>query len=80
MSLEGKTEDQIRALEQQLLKEVELSGGVAGNVSLVRSLKWDEDLYWSVRDRLGNLNSGGEEVGASEGFRLTVLNPQAFQL
>src|SRR5206468_10570045 len=65
MSLEGKTEEEIKSLEGALLAEVENQGGAAGNVSLLRSLKWDDDLYWSVRDRL--VDAGQLELGRGRG-------------
>jgi hypothetical protein len=65
MSLEGKTDDQIKDLERQLLNEVEQRNGVAGNISLLRELKWDEDLYWSIRDRL--IDAGQLELGKGKG-------------
>ena len=52
MALQDKTEDEIRALEQQLLTQVLEFGGKAGNTRLMRTLGWPEEDYWAVRNRL----------------------------
>ena len=38
--------------EQRLLDATPVDGAAIGNVSLKRSLKWDDNKYWQVRDRL----------------------------
>jgi hypothetical protein len=65
MSLEGKSEEQIKSLADQLLAKLQEKGGVAGNVSLVRELSWDEDTYWPIRDRL--VDAGQLQLGRGKG-------------
>lgn len=57
MSLQGKSEDEIRALETALLAKVQELGGSAGNTALQRALTWEEEDYWPIRDRLVDLGS-----------------------
>ena len=72
MSLEGKTEDQIETLETELLDKIKTIGSPAGNVSLIRELGWDdENLYWSVRDRL--VDSGRLELGRGRGGSVKLV-------
>ena len=78
MSLEGKTEEEIKSLEGALLAEVENQGGAAGNVSLLRCLKWDDDLYWSVRDRL--VEAGQLELGRGRGGSVRGVFTDATQI
>lgn len=52
MALQDKTEEEIRALEQQLLAQVLAFGGKAGNTRLIRTLQLPEEDYWGVRNRL----------------------------
>lgn len=70
MSLEGLSETQIEELENQLLAIVRENGGTAGNVSLLRELGWDDDRYWSVRDRL--VDSGALIRGRGKGGSVRV--------
>jgi len=54
MSLEGKTAEEIQALEAELLARLETHpDGYCGNITLQRELNWDpEAIYWDIRDRL----------------------------
>lgn len=52
MSLQGKTEEEIRGLEEALIGAVRARGGAAGNISLQRELQWPDDVYWPIRDLL----------------------------
>jgi hypothetical protein len=65
MSLEGLSEEDIKALERELLTKLDAAGGAAGNISLMRELEWEEDTYWSVRDRL--VDAGQVELGKGKG-------------
>ena len=79
MSLEGKTEEEIKSLEGALLAEVENQGGAAGNVSLLRSLSGMTIcigvfvIDWS---KLVNSNSVEAEVAASAGFSQMIRRLQ----
>lgn len=77
MSLEGKTDDEIKELEAQLLARLDERSGTAGNITLIRLLRWaDDDLYWSVRDRL--VDAGVLELGRGRGgsvHRVLVQTP-----
>lgn len=67
MSLQGKTDDEIRAMQDALIQKVKDLGGSAGNNRLMRELAWDEDEYWIIRDRvvdLGNLRRYRARGGA----------------
>lgn len=57
MSLQGKSEEEIRALETILIEKVRELGGSAGNARLQHSLNWEEEDYWAIRDRLIDLGS-----------------------
>ncbi|MFC4790448.1 hypothetical protein ACFO6X_15840, partial [Giesbergeria sinuosa] len=57
MSLQGKTDDEIRAMHDALIQKVKDLGGSAGNNKLIRELGWDEDDYWIIRDRVVDLGS-----------------------
>lgn len=65
MSLGGRSDVEIQSLERQLLGKVDEFGASCGNVSLIRSLGWDDDLYWEVRDRL--LDAGDLILGRGRG-------------
>ena len=52
MSLEGKSADEIRTLEQTLIDRLTEHDGYSGNISLRRELGWADDIYWSIRNRL----------------------------
>lgn len=57
MSLQGKTDDEIRAMQDALVAKVQELGGSAGNTRLIRELGWPEDEYWPIRDRVVDLGS-----------------------
>ena len=57
MSLQGKSEDEIRGLQDQLIAKLRELNGYSGNTSLQRALGWNDDLYWPVRDRLVDLGT-----------------------
>lgn len=57
MSLQGKTDDEIRAMQDALIKKVRELGGSAGNNKLLRELNWEEEDYWIIRDRVVDLGS-----------------------
>lgn len=55
MSLQGKTDDEIRSMQDALVAKVQELGGSAGNTRLIRDLAWPEDEYWPIRDRVVDL-------------------------
>lgn len=55
MSLQGKTDDEIRAMQEALVAKVRELGGRAGNTRLLRELGWPEDDYWAIRDKVVDL-------------------------
>lgn len=55
MSLQGKSDEAIRALQDALLSKLKDLGGNAGNTRLIRELCWPEDDYWIIRDRMVDL-------------------------
>jgi hypothetical protein len=55
MSLQGKSDEDIRALQNSLLSKVRDLGGNSGNTRLIRELGWPEDEYWIIRDRMVDL-------------------------
>lgn len=57
MSLQGKTDDEIRAMQDALIQKVKDLGGSAGNNKLIKELGWEEDDYWIIRDRVVDLGS-----------------------
>jgi hypothetical protein len=57
MSLQGKTDEEIRAMQDTLVAKVQELGGKAGNTRLIRELGWSEDEYWPIRDRVVDLGS-----------------------
>jgi hypothetical protein len=57
MSLQGKSEEEIRKLQDQLIAKLRELNGYSGNISLQRALGWNDDLYWPVRDRLVDLGT-----------------------
>jgi protein tyrosine phosphatase (PTP) superfamily phosphohydrolase (DUF442 family) len=71
MALEGKTEEQIKALKDALLAKVKEAGGKSGNVSLIRDLAWEEDDYWSVRDSL--VDAGALTLGRGKGGSVRLV-------
>ncbi len=78
MPLTGTSEAQIEQYEQQLLAQVPQEGSV-GNTTLLRNLKneeWNEDLFWSIRNRLierGQLERGRGKVVAFVALGLLSL-------
>lgn len=75
MSLEGKTEEDINALKEQLLEKVREVGGKDGNVSLLRDLGWEEDIYWAVRDQL--VDAGLLTLGKGKGGSVRLVEVEA---
>jgi hypothetical protein len=57
MPLEGKTDEEIRALDEQLLTRVRDNGGKASNPKLMQQLGWPADDYWPIRQRKGRQRS-----------------------
>lgn len=57
MSLQGKTDDEIRAMQDALVAKVQDLGGSAGNTRLIRELGWPDDAYWPIRDRVVDLGT-----------------------
>jgi hypothetical protein len=55
MSLQGKADDEIRAMQDALVAKVKELGGSAGNTRLIRELGWADDEYWPIRDRVVDL-------------------------
>lgn len=85
MSLQGKSEEEIRALETTLLTKIGELGGSASNIALQRALNWEENEYWPIRDRLVDLGSlrryrarGGAVtlVPPSQPIQSTQIEPQ----
>ena len=74
MSLEGKSDEEIKSLESQLLSKVDEKGGISGNVSLERELGWDDDTYWSVRNRL--VDAGQLQLGKGKGGSVRRVSHQ----
>jgi hypothetical protein len=52
VTLQGKSEDEIRSMQSNLVAKLDELGGKAGNSRLMRDLGWDSDVYWLIRDRL----------------------------
>lgn len=73
MSLQGKTEDEIRALEQGLLEQVRQLGGSAGNTRLIRTLQWPDEDYWAVRNRL--VDAGALRLYRARGGAVEIPQP-----
>lgn len=75
MSLEGKDEAEIAALEAELLAKLRELGGSSGNVALQRALTWDENLYWPVRNRI--YDRGLLTLGRGRGGSVSLAAAQA---
>lgn len=71
MALEGKSEEQLKALKDALLQKVRDAGGKSGNVSLIRDLAWGEDDYWAVRDSL--VDAGALALGKGKGGSVRLI-------
>jgi hypothetical protein len=64
--------------EQELLDKVPADGGSIGNVSLQRSLSWDAETYWPVRDKLigeGVLGTGRGKGGSVHRIEAEARTP-----
>lgn len=76
--LEGLDEQQIKKYEQ-MLKIVPEDGTSIGNVTLLGKLKWKEEVFWEIRDKLIDL--GVLEKGRGKGGSVRrVLGVQSQQL
>ena len=75
MALEGLTEQQIQQLEEELLSRLRDLGERAGNVTLLRELGWEEDMYWEVRDIL--INKGILQLGRGRGGSIRFVSNAA---
>lgn len=53
------------SFEDVFLKKVPVDGQPIGNVTLMQNLKWNEDKYWNVRDKL--LETGKIAIGKGKG-------------
>lgn len=76
MSLDGKSEEELAALEKGLLDALDAKNGRAGNISLLKALKekgWSEDEYWPIRDRLVDRNE--LELGRGKGGSVHRVKP-----
>ena len=72
MTLLGKSDDEVKQLENQLMSKLAALGGVAvGNVTLRRELSWLDELYWPVRDRL--VDQGRIQRGHGRGGSVSVV-------
>lgn len=76
MSLQGKTDDEIRAMQDALVAKVQQLGGSAGNTRLIRELGWQDDEYWPIRDRVVDLGTL-RRYRARGGAVALVQQPQA---
>lgn len=74
---ESAGDDDERDLESELLAKVPNDGSRIGNTSLKRGLKWDDDQYWRVRNRLvdrGELATGRGRGGSVRRTALVVAD------
>jgi hypothetical protein len=55
MSLQGKSDEDIRAFQDASLSKLRDLGGNAGNTRLIREIGWPKDEYWIIRDRMVDL-------------------------
>jgi len=74
MALEGVSEEDLAALEKQLLKHIPDSSNI-GNTSLMKKLNWEEDRYWNIRNRL--LERGVLIRGRGQGGSVRRVPPVA---
>ena len=68
----GQEEDTQR-LEAQLIAKIREKEGHAGNVALRRELGWDDNLYWTIRDRL--VDAGQLRLGKGKGGSVSLVQP-----
>src|SRR5580700_12265091 len=54
-----------------LIAKVKANGGHAGNVTLQRELGWEEETYWTIRDRL--VDAGLLELGRGRGGSVSLV-------
>lgn len=57
--------------QDQLIAKIKENGGHAGNVTLQRELGWNEETYWTIRDRL--VDSGLLELGRGRGGSVSLV-------
>jgi hypothetical protein len=57
--------------QAQLIAKIKENGGHAGNVTLLRELGWEEETYWTIRDRL--VDSGLLELGRGRGGSVSLV-------
>ena len=55
MSLEGMSDEEIKRLQEALIEKLAELGGNSGNKNLIEKLKWKNDIYWAIRNRLIDL-------------------------
>ncbi len=72
MSLEGLSAQEIDELQQQLLAQVP-ADRVIGNTRLREALRWGDDRYWAVRNRL--VENGVLETGRGKGGSVRLVPP-----
>lgn len=75
MSLQGKSEEEIRGLQDQLISKLRELNGYSGNISLQRTLGWDDELYWPVRDRLVDLGTLRRQRARGGAVALVQMQP-----
>lgn len=61
--------------EHELLAKVPQDGTTIGNTSLMRQLRWDENEYWEVRNRL--VDKGILETGRGRGGSVRIIQAPA---
>lgn len=73
MSLESLSDESIREYQNALLEKIPTDGTLVGNVSLLKQLRWPEDRFWSIRDRL--IDQGILEKGRGRGGSIRRVMP-----
>jgi hypothetical protein len=71
MALEGISEHELSRLKEDLISLLRSKGGTAGNTTLIKELKWDEDQYWNIRDLL--VDSGLLQLGKGKGGSVRLI-------
>jgi len=66
-------DEEIRLNTKRLLDNVPSDGRAVGNVHLMRTLHWDAEKYWAVRDAL--INEGVLETGRGRGGSVHLARP-----